>query len=273
MKKRFIPPLTIILALLLLAGCADASQYEPQYEPQVRQQVTAMLDGLLAADHDACSALLAEEHPGGDMRATLQSMTDFLSGISSYELEMTNWNQRVINGVSEISVRYTMTAGERKVNVDAAVVSNVEGLTAFYLSPAEDAAAVTVTGTLNSFRSSNALQKVLLAVGLAELLFVLLTAIDCLRRKFRRKWLWLCLIVLGSGLISLTITPNRTHLQFNVGLFLQYTSLLRYSTGDMLLRLYVPVGAILYWFEGRQPPAAPPAPPSEGTAPPAVPEK
>ena len=62
----------------------------------------------------------------------------------------------------------------------------------------------------------------------------------------KKKWLWLLLIALGYMIFSLIVTQEQFRVGMNVGAILNYTSLIRYSTGGFTLRLMIPVGAIVY---------------------------
>ena len=77
-------------------------------------------------------------------------------------------------------------------------------------------------------------------------------AVDCLRHKFKGRIGWLLVILLVSSLIRLSFSGGKLSLHFNFGVYLYSTALLRESTGAVLLRLYVPVGAIVYWFRRKK---------------------
>ena len=58
--------------------------------------------------------------------------------------------------------------------------------------------------------------------------------------------LWLLLIALGYVILSVIATPEQFRINFNVGAFLSYTSLICYSTGGATCQVVIPVGAIVY---------------------------
>lgn len=255
MKKiRIFSCLVLALSLLLMAGCGQRDEWETALraadlmdsiteDPQLRENTEKMLDALLADDATgAYGAMYAGTNFSQFMEAYEQLKLG-LSNVGSYQLVPSNINKSANNGVTTVSVRYMMTAGEQRFFVDVARVDGYDGLVAFYLN---EYIPVTTTGTLGNMQGANVLQWIFLVVGLLELVFVLCAFMDCCRHKMRLKWLWLLAIALGYLVFSLIATPGQFRFGANVGVFLNYTSLIRYSSGGFTLRVMIPAGAIIY---------------------------
>ena len=73
-------------------------------------------------------------------------------------------------------------------------------------------------------------------------------AIDCLRHSFKGKVGWLLLILLISGLITLTFGQGKLYFNINGGIYPYLSALLKDSVGTTVLRIYVPIGALIYFF-------------------------
>lgn len=249
MKRKFFCFFLSILLLTALAGCGK--DIPAPDDSEIRALTTQMLDGILTGDYDACRAALCREIPDRDVRALCEQGRDYLPDISGYELDIVQWNLQTVNGIREFYVRYRMTAQEHIYYVDVRTVSDTKGLYNFHVNSEADlaeATKVTVTGTLATFRDSDGLQKCLLIFGLAEFAFVVFSAVYCLRKKPKRRWLWLLLIVLASALIRFVIANGSYSTHLHAGIYLALTSLLRDSTGITEFRLFIPVGALLIWI-------------------------
>lgn len=246
--------LLTLLMLLFLVGCGAKDEWEAAQEmaeklgslaedAQLRADTEKFLDALIADDYQAAWDTIYQEMDAREFRRVYVEIQPLLKDITHYELTPANINKAVRNGVSFVSVRYLMTAGERRVFVDVSRTEGYDGLTAFRLT---DYIPVVTTGTLGNMQGANAVQWIFLIVGLLEILFVIAVFVDCCRHKMRRKWLWLLLIALGYLILSVIYTPEQFRISTNIGAILTYTSLIHYSTGGFVFRLMVPVGAIIY---------------------------
>lgn len=246
--------LLLVFLLLLTTGCSAQDEWEAAEkaagllsgvteDPQLRADTEKLLDAMIADDYAAAWDAVCEEIDAAQFRRLYVEVQPHLTQIENYELVPSSINKTVRDGVSTISVRYMMTAGDLRLFVDVARVEGYEGLTGFRLN---EYVPVTTTGTLGNMHGANVLQWVFLVVGMLELVFVICVFVDCCRHKMKKKWLWLLIVALGYMTFKLTATPEKLHLGVNVGILLQYTSLIRYSTGGFMLRIMMPVGAIIY---------------------------
>lgn len=252
--RRTVLCLLLVLLLLLATGCGAQDEWDAALkmadklegvveDAQLRADAEQLLDALIADDYASAWDAICQEMDAAEFKKVYEEIQPLLSGVTQYELTPSNINKGTNNGVAYVSVRYMMTAGERRVFVDVSRTEGYEGLTAFRLT---DYVPVVTTGTLGNMQGANVLQWIFLVVGLLELVFVLGAFVDCCRHKMKKKWLWLLLIALGYMIFSLIVTQEQFRVGMNVGAILNYTSLIRYSTGGFTLRLMIPVGAIVY---------------------------
>ena len=253
-KLRAISCVLLVLALLMLAGCGAQDEWAATQkaagmlsniteDPQLRADTEKLLDAMIADDYAAAWDAVYEEIDAVEFRRMYVELQPHLAQIEQYELVASHINKTVSNGVSTVSVRYIMTAGELRLLVDVARVEGYEGLTAFYVNEYQP---VETTGTLGSMQGADAAQWGFLVFGMLEIVFTILVFVDCCRHKMKKKWLWLLLIALGYVILSVVAVPEQFRINFNVGGFLSYTSLIYYSTGGATCRIVIPAGAIAY---------------------------
>lgn len=253
-KYRSLFCILLVLSLLLLAGCGAKDEWEAAEkvagklsdkieDPQLRADTEKLLDAIIADDYDTAWDAIYEGVNKADFQQMYTSLQPHLTGMEQYTLVASNIHKTVKNGVSTTNVRYMMTAGEEKFLVDVARIEGYEGLTSFHLNEYQP---VTITGTLGNMQGANAAQWIFLTIGILEIIFAIWMFVDCCRHKIRRKWLWLLLIALGYVILSVIATPEQFRINFNVGAFLSYTSLICYSTGGFTCQVVIPAGAIVY---------------------------
>lgn len=253
-KLRAISCVLLVLALLMLAGCGAQDEWAATQkaagrlsditeDPQLRADTEKLLDAMIADDYAAAWDAVYEEIDAVEFRRMYVELQPHLAQIEQYELVASHINKTVSNGVSTVSVRYIMTAGELRLLVDVARVEGYEGLTAFYVNEYQP---VETTGTLGSMQGADAAQWGFLVFGMLEIVFTILVFVDCCRHKMKKKWLWLLLIALGYVILSVVAVPEQFRINFNVGGFLSYTSLIYYSTGGATCQIVIPAGAIAY---------------------------
>lgn len=252
--KRMAALLVVVVLVLTFAGCSRTEDWQTMLDSAnklgalaeddaLRQSTQQMLDRLIAGDYDGAYALMGSSATEEQFQSLYDGLQPVLQGVESYELIASYKGTTVTNGASYVGVRYLFVAQDLKLVVEATRQDGVEGLIGFWVNEYLE---VTVTGTVSSMKGANAAQWVCLVIGILEAGFMIWMFIDCCRRKIRRKWLWLLLIALVSVAFSVSIGSG-FHVSTNVGLFLNlYTALLRYTTGEVTLRLMVPAGAVLY---------------------------
>lgn len=267
MKARRILVL-LVLAALLLAGCSNAvNDWDTMWDlalqldaavddPQIRQLTEAMIDAIREDDVNAAYNLLVPGLDRDQFDSIYLQLKQLFKDMDVYMLvaSQINKNTNMGSGGTITSIRYMLSggknaAGEIRVFVDVAQSSEYpQQLYGFYINEYEE---VTQTGTFTTMKGANAGQWVMLFVGLLETGFMVWMFVDCCTHKVRKKWLWLLLIALGVFVISASV-DNGVRLNFNVGLYFNvYTAAIAYSNGAYLLRIMVPVGAIVYQIKRK----------------------
>lgn len=252
--RRILVCLLLIALLLVMTGCGAQDEWEAAKktagllgnaveDPQLRADTERLLDAMIRDDYAAAWDAVCKEVDASAFRGMYVEIQPVLAGIDQYELVASSINKTVTNGVSTVTVRYMMTAGELRLVVEVARTEGYEGLTAFYFGEYKP---VTTTGTLGNMQGADALQWIFLIVGLLEWVFVVVVFVDCCRHKMRKKWLWLLIVVLGHLICSVLATPEQFHVTTNIGLHLTCTCLIYYSTGGCTVQILVPLGAIIY---------------------------
>ena len=237
----------LILLALLMTGCGprDLKIDDSAFLPSA----TAMLDALLEGDYDTCRAVMTSQVDDASLRTAVEQMSGLLAEVESYDLTPVGWNKKITNGTEMSSLRYEMSTEAGDFFVELVLVEGVDGLAGFHITPVQ---ALAVTGNPGNMKGAGVLQWLVLLFGVAEYGFVIWMAVDCLRRKPKAKVGWLLLILLVSSIFTLTLTAGRLSFNFNVGIYLHLSSLLKDSAGAIQLKLYVPLGAIVYWFRRKK---------------------
>ena len=275
MKKRICIVLLIVIALLLTA-CSRGVLWqwleenkdklqEQMDDAQVREMAIQVVDAAIAEDYETVSSLLNRAYiSDADVAEMYPLLVNFVAGMEAYELTPTHKNVHTVNGVSTVSIQYLLEAEDRTLILE---VSRKEGEPGLMGIGMWEFVPETQTGTVSSMGGADALQWILLVIGVLECAFVLWMFIDCCCHKMKKKWLWLLITGAGTVIFSLTV-KNGFRINWNIGLFLcNNTALIRYSTSGFLLRLMVPVGAVVYasirkhLFRAYEASLKPPAPP------------
>lgn len=262
MKARRILVL-LVLAALLLVGCSNTvNDWDTMWnlaqrldisvdDPQIRQLTESMLNAIKDDDADAAYNLFVPGIDRTQFDTVYLQFRQLLKDMGDYTLVASNIykNTNAISDVTITKISYMLSgdessAEEIRAYVDVAQSSEYpQRLYSFHINGYEE---VTQTGTFTTMKGAAIGQWVMMIIGLLETAFMVWMFVDCCAHKVRKKWFWLLLIALGVFVISASVDSG-FHLNFNVGLYLNvYTAAIAYSNGAYLLRIMVPVGAIVY---------------------------
>ena len=192
----------------------------------------AMLDGLLEGDFDACRAVMTTQVDDASLAAAVEQMSGLLAEVDSYSLTPVGWNKKITNGTEMSMLRYEMHTEAGDYYVELVMVEGVDGLAGFHITPIEETA---VTGTPGAMEGAGLLQWLVLIFGVVEYGFIIWMAVDCLRNKRKGRVGWVLLILLISSIFTVTISAGKLSFNFNVGIYLYLSALLKDSTGAVML--------------------------------------
>lgn len=258
MKRTLSTLLVSLLIVALLSGCANIQIKD---SPEIRSNVDAFLAAVLDQNADAAYKAICSDVDRGEFSSAFSRIQEILADVESYELTPIHFNYSSRNGIATTQLTYRMETNSGAFVVVASAMNTKEGLLSFHVTPEEQTTLV-YTGTPGHMEGATAVQWIVLVLGFLVWGFVIWVFVDCCRRKIRMKPLWLLLIVFGAVLVTLTISGSAVNFQFNAGIYLTVSSLLRYGDGTHQLRLVIPLGAILYLSMRRklEKPATPTSP-------------
>ena len=259
--KRWIAVLMVLAMVMALAGCTEASREEyADVVVKTEQFLAAMMDG----DMDGACAAVDSSISRAEVENLCVQLAQMLDGVEDYTLKPVGYHFQNTNGQIVRQVQCQMTAGDRSFVVTALKADGQEGLQGFYVAPVEQTNQ-TYTGTPGTMKGADALQWIVLILGVAALAVEIWMIVDCARRPLRRKVWWLLAILLGSLLLTMEMGGSSAGIRFNVGLHLRLSALIRYGDGSVQWSQLIPVGTLVYFIMRKKlalrPKEAPPAEP------------
>ena len=220
---------------------------------EIRQTTETMLDALIANDFQAAYSLVKELCTEADFQPAFAQMRSLLSKADAYHLRLLSIyaNTQITNGqkINSYSAVYEMTAGEERVIIDIRMDDQI-GLSSFYLTPYEKTDYYS-TGTLNNMENANAVQWAFLLLNVVAIGFTVFALVDCCRHKIKKKVLWIVFLIFGFFTVGLTVSATAMRLNFNLGWITAYCAFIRYGSGAAVIRLMLPVSAIVYFCSRR----------------------
>lgn len=265
MKRHTLMTVFAVMVALALLLCGCSALLETMEDAQSRQSTEAILGALIADDFQAAYSQVKHACTEAEFKPAFAQMKALLGDADSYELKLLsiNTNSRLYNGQTSrtVSSVYEMTTQNSRIIVSIQMDAAL-GLRSFYLTPYEKTDYY-ITGTLDTLGQSSATQWIFLLVNVIAIGLTVLALVDCLRHTFKRKALWILLLVLGFITVGATISSSSLRLNFLFGWITAYSALIRYGSGAVMLRLMLPIGAIVYLIKRRSllAKSAPPADP------------
>lgn len=239
MKQNRIVILLLVLALLL-TGCADMID-----DSAVRADAEVLLRSFIEKDPQTCRSLLSERISQGEVTEAFELIAAELADLGEYTMNVVGWNFKTENGMTIQTYQYQLDGEGGSYYLYVTVVEGEQGIAGFHLSDAGEAAPAATN-------PAGPLHWAFFAVGLVGLAFTVWMLVDCARRRMKRKWLWVLLILFLSVLLTFTMTDSTNNVRFNIGAFLGITSIETYAAGGFEARFYIPLGALVYFFRRKE---------------------
>ncbi len=268
MRKHTGARITALFLLTFLLIAAFCSCNPSTDIGEIDDLASLFLDKLIADDRDGAYDLVKQTVKSEDFVQYWSLMRVPAQGAKAYELEQIGWNVKISNGVS--------------TKIAAFTVSFDTGRTMFFrittLEGVEGIAGVSFHETTEFVSKTSAA----VSVGnvISTVLFLLLTAftvwmlVDCIRRRINKKALWIFIILIGAT-VSLTV-GEKTGINFGIGIFTNVPKIVADpSILSMIFKLYLPLGAIVYFFSRKKltAAAAPEAPAADNVPEIVIPEQ
>lgn len=234
-----------MVILLLCVTLALCSCMMPEENQTMKSQTQALMDAIIADDQASVRSMISSTVSNAEFETFYKQARQVFGGVGAYTLKQLNWNTNVTDGVTVQQAQFVMTAGEETYLLQIVISSEMEGIAGFRFNVYEK---TVTTGTLLTMSGANSTQWLFLAIGLGQIGLLIWAVVDCARSKIKNKALWIVLILLGAVVCSFTAVKGNVSFNFNLGVFLTHTALIRYSTGGFMLRLYLPIGMVVYWI-------------------------
>lgn len=234
--KRITLVLLCMLAVFTLVSCTA----ERENGDNTRLGET-FLNYALKDDYPNAYALLRSTVSEPDFTKYWDSIQQILGDSQTYTLKPIGWNVSVSNGLTTRISAYRVYLENEKIAMFQVVTrDDIEGIAGMHFSD--------VTAFLAQTDAVVPVFKIaLLVVSLLVYAFVIWMLVDCIRRKLKRKVMWMFLIFVG---VAFTVTIGKqVGFKFMIGLISQNSTMdADPSILSIVAKLVVPVGAIVYFF-------------------------
>ena len=249
MKKiRHLIALILVLScVFVFTGCSlDVAAHE---NTDSRLHTESILDALIADDFQSAYTFFRNICSESEFTPIFQQMQQLVQGADEYGLKLLYIQNQtsIINSeqTKTIYSTYDMMSDCGRMIIDIVINENSDVLS-FYITPYEKTDYY-VTGMLANMQDATTVQWVFLALNIIPLGFTLFAFVDCCRQKIKKKVLWIIFLILGFFTIGFTASASSLRLNFNLGWITGYTSLIRYGSGAIVVRLMLPAAAIVYF--------------------------
>ncbi len=242
MKKalRCLTVTLVVLAVLVFATSCNLSENAPLAQELCRQ----MTDAILADDFDGAYAVVSAVCSEEEFQPIYGQLRTLLEGVGSYELKQTAFRSELKSGVETYSATYRLVSeSQTGLSVEVALSSETEGLIRYVVHQS-----VSSTGTLATVGQFNPVQWGLLIYSALCIALVVLMVLDCAKRTLNARALWILLIILGHLKLYAATVDSTLSTGFRIGALLPFSKLVLYQNGAFDLALFLPVGAVVYFF-------------------------
>jgi len=245
--KKTIKILSVILILVFAISLVSFDDNE-----ELKGKTEIMVNALVNNDFNKAFNLVSGITTKEAFQSTFTELANYVDGVKNYELKQIGFKSQTQNGITATLATYLMTTNAKTYIVEAQQRSDVEGLYGFHVLESQINSDGIQCGTLLTMKGANALQWVFLIFSFIELAFVIIVLIDVIKQKLDKKAIWILIILLGT--LSLTLNVSNSGINFNFGAVISLinsTALIRYATGQMAIRIMVPIGAIIYLIKRK----------------------
>ena len=237
----------VVVALLtcVMTSCAKLVEEAEEMDPYM----DLFLDAVETGNYDPFFQLCSNEINDDDLLNAMEQISSYIKGdIVGYAKENYNFESRLSNGYT-----YKIRTAQYWVDtdVDRYLVTlglKEEGglLPEIYTFTVSSSAEVQNQRWLIKWDDPDVLQIGSLLWTAVSVGLIIVSIILCAKADIRHKALWIVISLLGTIGFTYTHMPNSVRLQFTVIVSLPISYCYRYADGSVLLRIMVPVGAIIF---------------------------
>ena len=236
----------LLCCLVFLPACsvADTALAEMENE-ELTQMTRQMTDAIISDDLESGYQLVKNVTTRENFTQVFSELQTYMEGVETYTLSLLNIEYTTnTSQVTQCTSIYLLKSNAGEFRVTTKTLSDTEGLAGYYVEKYMEKA---YTGTLATMEGANALQWILLLVGVAAKAFMVWALVDCIRHPMKKlKWLWIIFIILGFVAVLWTVGNGSFNMTFTFFALFAQTSLIIYTNpaGLYQLQLVLPVGAI-----------------------------
>lgn len=251
MRKNRLFALVGILVIIILSLSGCSAVMESVENEQVREYTEQMLDAIIDKDFETAYSFVADAYTKDEFAQEYNLMEPLLYDVKNYELKFIGFKSNVnINNGKKLSTTnstYEMTEGSNRYVVYVTTNSDCEKLSYFNVKSYKSTN-LYHTGTIDKMADASALQWIMILLNLVTIPITIIAVIDCSKQKINKKALWLLIIIFGLLTIGLSVSSNKIQTITNLGWFMNYSAFIKYGDGSFVIRMMIPVGAIIYFI-------------------------
>lgn len=232
-----------VLVLLIFALTSCGNIFETEQGDVIKGLCEDFIDCVISGDSEKAFTFITKGANKESFNTNFEKIKEHISGVETFTLSQKGWYSGYNQGTKYYEATFLMETNTVEYVVTGTMVNGHDGLYQFNIIEKSKSNAV-YTGTLTTLDGATPTQWGVIAFSGVCLVFVVLMIIDCAKRKVKKKALWIILILLFGMGLSFEVGEG-LRLKFNV-LYVGYSYLKIFGTGDVVFQLAFPVGAILY---------------------------
>lgn len=259
--KKCLLALLLVLACVCLSSCQLMDDFEAAMTDNVLSIVAdkaeesgaaklarQFVDGVLANDAEAALSAMVSGVTMESLLAVFPQMHAMLPEADSYTLTPAHWSTQSSDGVTMHAFQFQLTIENETFVVETLQMSGVEGL--YNINIAPYAPDETAASSASASRKISAVELAFQFISLAAIVLIIWALVDCCRHKFKRRWLWILLILFANMLLTFSLSGSRISFNFNIGLYLT-SNYLALSENGFAMQWMLPVGSLVYMLRRK----------------------
>ena len=235
-KRKLVSLICALLVLsLFLCGCDIKKDVETQ-----KKFATEMLDMVMADDIIGGYSLVGDVGTKEEFLLLWTEIRNSLKDTESYELKAVGWNTNINNGIKLVQVSFEVTTNDGRTCYLTVTTFGDGSLAGLHFRDS--------TTFIESTSYIPIVNIALTVVSLVLMAFTVWMFIDAVKRRIKYKPLWAILTLVHMG-FDLAFSSSQFDFNFEFRLAIGMSSISAHSsTMAIALSLFLPVGAVVYFF-------------------------